>query len=120
MVAHQNINEAEIGAYFCHAGEVSAKSFVEVTGEEDLFVLGRALLQELLKIFTELFPRVSVGDASLTHHTRLMSGCSAGFLLGSGRNRFIAYLVSGDGRDDFSSCANELGIAPSAHRVRAG
>jgi hypothetical protein len=49
-----------------------------------------------------------------------LSGCGVRFLLGSGRNRFIAYLVSGDGHDDFSLCANELGIAPLAHRVRAG
>jgi hypothetical protein len=55
---------------------------------------------------------VLAGDASLAHHTQLLSGGGARFLLGSSRDWFIAYLVSGDGSDDFALCTYELGIAP--------
>jgi hypothetical protein len=79
--------------------------------------LSLAYLQEEKKVCAELRLRVGVGDTSLAHHTSLLGGGGVGFLLGSGRNWFVAYLLSGDCGNDFTSCAHELGISPLAHRV---
>ncbi len=83
-------------------------------------MVGLARLQEEHEIFAELFSGMGVGDATLSHHTRLLGCCCAGFLLGGSCNWFIAYLVSGDDGDDFSSSSDELSKTPAAHRVGAG